>query len=139
MNSSVRGTQGDANARNRIAVVQPCIWPGDQQKDAGQVRAFAKLEKLTTDAAASSPSLVVWPETAVLNLQASPLLRRRIDDLSGKSGAALLVGASQRVKFTGRPAGDPPGRAGCRFPETPHRVPRAARVFACHGPAAGAA
>ncbi len=89
----------------RVAVVQPCIWPGDQQRDTGQARTFMKLEKLTTDAAASSPSLIVWPETAVLNLQGSPLLVRRIDELSGKSGVALLVGASQRVKFSDRPAG----------------------------------
>jgi len=91
----------------RVAVVQPCIWPGDQQKDAGQAHTFMKLEKLTADAATASPSLIVWPETAVLNLQASPSIRRRIDELSGKSGAALLVGASEHVKFTDRPLAGP--------------------------------
>jgi apolipoprotein N-acyltransferase len=91
----------------RVAVVQPCIWPGEQQKDTGQTNTLMKLEKLTADAAATSVQLIVWPETALLNLQVSPSLRQRLDSLSGKYSAALLVGASEHVKFTDRPAGDP--------------------------------
>jgi apolipoprotein N-acyltransferase len=85
----------------RIAAVQPCIWPGEQQRDAGQANTLNRLEKLTSEAAAGSPRLIVWPETAVLSMQASPLIRQRLDDLSRKHDTALLVGASERVKFTG--------------------------------------
>lgn len=84
----------------RVAVVQPCIWPGEQEKDPGQSNTLKKLDRLTAAAAASSPSLVAWPETAVLNLQSSPSIRQRLDNLSRKSGAAIMVGASERVKFT---------------------------------------
>jgi len=84
----------------RVAVIQPCIWPGEQEKDPGQSNTLKKLDTLTAAAAASSPSLVAWPETAVLNLQSSPPIRQRLENLSRKSGAALMVGASERVKFT---------------------------------------
>lgn len=90
----------DKSAPLRVAVVQPCIWPGDQQKDTGQAKTLMKLETLTAAAAASSARLIAWPETAVLNLQSSPSIRQRLDSLSAKIGAAILVGASERVKFT---------------------------------------
>lgn len=90
-----------------VAAVQPCIWPDEQQKDPGQSNTIRRLEALTTSAAASPTRLVVWPETSVLNLQTSASIRQRLDNLSEKSGAALLVGASERVKFTGHAFDDP--------------------------------
>lgn len=84
----------------RVAAVQPCIWPDEQRKDPVQADTIRRLEALTVAAAASPASLVVWPETAVLNLQTSPSLKQRLDRLSGTSGAVLLIGSSERVKFT---------------------------------------
>ncbi len=83
----------------RVAVVQPCIWPGEQTRDSGQLNTLGRLEKLTARASEFSPYLIVWPETAVLNLQGMPSIGRRLDDLSKKHNTALLVGASERVKF----------------------------------------
>ncbi|MBN1141633.1 MAG: apolipoprotein N-acyltransferase [Deltaproteobacteria bacterium] len=90
----------------RVAVVQPCIWPGEQEQN-GQADTLARLEGLTAKAAADSPQLVVWPETAVLNLPATPALGQRLNNLSEKQGVPLLVGASERVKFNDRPLRDP--------------------------------
>ncbi len=100
----------DKSAPLRVAVVQPCIWPGEQQKDPGQSNTLKRLEKLTAAAASPPVRLVAWPETAVLNLQSSPSIRQRLDRLSGKCGAALLVGASERVKFTDHALDGSPGK-----------------------------
>ncbi|MHC1696935.1 MAG: apolipoprotein N-acyltransferase [Geobacteraceae bacterium] len=94
----------------RVAAVQPCIWPDEQQKDPGQTNTIRRLEALTAAAAASPARLVVWPETAVLNLQSSPSIRQRLDKLSEKYGAALLVGTSERVKFTDHALDGPAGK-----------------------------
>lgn len=96
-----------------VAAVQPCIWPDEQLKDPGQSNTIRRLEAQTAAAAASSARLVVWPETAVLNLQSAPSIGQRLHQLSAKYGAALLVGASERVKFTDH-ALDDPARNGIR-------------------------
>lgn len=95
----------------RVAAVQPCIWPDEQQKDAGQSHTISRLEAQTAAAAASSARLVVWPETAVLNLQSAPSIGQRLHQLSARHGAALLVGASERVKFTDHALDDPGSQA----------------------------
>jgi len=92
----------------RVAVVQPCIWPGEQTRDTGQLNTFGKLEKLTSEASLFSPYLIVWPETAVLNLQGMPSIRQKLDDLSEKQNTVLLVGASERVKFNDHTFQNPP-------------------------------
>ncbi len=83
----------------RIAAVEPCIQPGEQDADTGQVRTLKKLEGLTSTAAGSRPDLVVWPETAVLNLLSSPEIMGKLHGLGKMHGVPILLGASERVKF----------------------------------------
>ena len=83
----------------RVAAVQPCISPGEQDRDPGQTNTLNRLESLTAKAALSSPGLIVWPETAVLNLPSSAKIVGRLEDKSRTHDAHLLIGASERVKF----------------------------------------
>ena len=83
----------------RVAAVQPCISPGEQDRDPGQANTLYRLEGLTTKAALSLPNLIVWPETAVLNLPSSPKIVGRLEGISRRHDIPLLIGASERVKF----------------------------------------
>ena len=83
----------------RVAAIQPCISPGEQDRDPGQAYTLLGLEDLTTKAALSRPNLIVWPETAVLNLPSSPKIGGRLEDISRTHDIPLLIGASERVKF----------------------------------------
>ena len=116
----------------RVAAVQPCINPGEQDSDPGQAKTLKKLEALTSKASASRPDLIVWPETAVLNLPASPELGKKLENISRTYDVPLLLGASERVKFNNHPLG--PSRSGIRSynaaylvhaaagtPQTPYR------------------
>lgn len=96
---------GSPSRYYRVAAVQPCINPGEQDRDPGQKNTLLRLEDLTAKAILSRPNLIVWPETAVLNLPSSPKIVERLEDISRMHETPLLIGASERVKFNNYPLG----------------------------------
>ncbi len=77
----------------RVAVIQPSILLSERKK------ACQRLEALSRKAATFRPDLIIWPETAVRNLNGHPELKEWLKDLASQMDAAILIGASAFVKF----------------------------------------
>jgi apolipoprotein N-acyltransferase len=84
----------------RVAVVQPCILMEERETVDGRAASFARLERITREAAEQKPALIAWPETAVRDLPADPRLMERVKGLTRDIGIPLVVGASEFAKFT---------------------------------------
>ena len=83
----------------KIAAVQPNIGLHERETAAGRDAIWQRLERLSLEAAAAQPDLIVWPETAVGDPRHDPQLAERLLTLSRAAGAPLLVGASETEKF----------------------------------------
>jgi len=83
----------------RVAVVQPSILLQERKTPASRAAARNRLETLTKQVARSHPALIVWPETAIRDLKRHRELTRWMKDLAKVTGSALIVGASEFVKF----------------------------------------
>lgn len=86
-------------SRMEVAAVQPNIGVHERETAAGRDAVWQRLERLSLQAAAGRPDLIVWPETAVGDPRHDPLLEERLLALSRAAGAPLLVGASETEKF----------------------------------------
>lgn len=83
------------NARVRVSVVQPGLFGQEKWSPGGVERTLQHLEKLSRQAAASGPELLVWPETAVpCHVRLRPQCRARIQALVDELGIPLLTGAA---------------------------------------------
>jgi len=83
-----------------IAAIQPNIQIEERQTEAGRANNLARLERLTREASAGSPFLIVWPESAIPGDLADPALRARIQVLVDETGIPLMLGAAEVEKFS---------------------------------------
>ncbi|MFF7384640.1 apolipoprotein N-acyltransferase [Streptomyces griseoluteus] len=82
--------RADVDGRARIAVVQPGVYDGPEQR-------FAREETLTRRLAGRDVDLIVWGESSVgHDLGDRPDLARRIAALSRRTGAEILVNVDAR-------------------------------------------
>ncbi|WP_086694398.1 apolipoprotein N-acyltransferase [Streptomyces recifensis] len=82
--------RADVDGRARIAVVQPGVYDGPEQR-------FAREETLTRHLAGRDVDLIVWGESSVgHDLGDRPDLARRIAALSRQTGAEILVNVDAR-------------------------------------------
>jgi len=89
----------DQSAPIRVAAVQPNIGLHERDTAAGRDAIWQRLERLTLQAAAARPDLIVWPETAVGDPRHDARLAQQLLALAQSTGAPLLVGASETEKF----------------------------------------
>ena len=81
-----------------VAAVQPSILPNE--RDAGRAEEhFARLATLTREARASGAELVVWPETAVGNIDRDLETKLAIRDVVQDVGAPIVFGSSEIEKL----------------------------------------
>ncbi len=73
----------------RIAVVQPYLGPSVPPSDR-----FSRLDRLTQEASASSPDLIVWPESAAGDIDGDPLALLQVRALVDRGGIPTLFGSS---------------------------------------------
>jgi apolipoprotein N-acyltransferase len=86
------GTGADGSLR--VAVVQPSIEQAGKWDPATLARTLDTYQRLTRQAAETSPALVIWPETAIpLFLRQDRATLERLRLLSAEVGAPLLIGA----------------------------------------------
>ena len=84
----------------RVAAIQPNIQITERETEAGRRTSLARLEQLTRAAAATRPSLVVWPESAVPgDLRVDLPLMAHLQQLTDAIGIPLILGAAQVEKF----------------------------------------
>jgi apolipoprotein N-acyltransferase len=84
----------------RLAAVQPSIRIGERHTEAGRAAALNRLVTLTEAAAASKPTLIVWPETAVVgNLRSNPFLAMELTAFASEIRAPILFGVGEVDKF----------------------------------------
>lgn len=91
----------------RVAIVQPSILAAERTTEKGYRATVERLERLTREAGAAHPALVVWPETAVRGLSVDAELRGRLDRLVREVGAPILAGSSTTEKFVDTGAATP--------------------------------
>jgi apolipoprotein N-acyltransferase len=82
----------------RVSVVQPNIVGHDIKA------CLTPLMRLSTDAAAYRPSLLVWPESAVRNTDVEAL--EQVISFSRRVHLPILTGVSERAKFQSNGIGD---------------------------------
>jgi apolipoprotein N-acyltransferase len=115
---------------HRVAVVQGNIDQARKWDPAFQIGTTKKYVRLTQEAAARKPDLVVWPETATpFYFSASPKLTRLVTDTVRQTGIHLLVGSPSVQGAPGSHAYynsaymvTPEGRIGGRYDKV-HLVP----------------
>lgn len=96
---ALAGRQSGPEAAFPVAVVQPSILAAERETQQGYLATVDRLERLTREAAAARPALVIWPETAVRGLSVDADLRLRLDRLARELGVAILAGSSTTEKF----------------------------------------
>jgi apolipoprotein N-acyltransferase len=80
-----------------VAVIQPAIEQTIKWDPARHAQILDIYERLTREAAASRPAIVLWPETATtIFLRGDPELLERLRRLSVDIGAPILVGSIDR-------------------------------------------
>ena len=88
-------TIATANTHVRIGLIQPNVTLEQKRGPHGIENSFAALERLSRQAAADDPALLVWPETALpCNLARRTDCRERAFALVEELGTPLLTGAS---------------------------------------------
>ncbi|GAC1310510.1 MAG: apolipoprotein N-acyltransferase [Vulcanimicrobiaceae bacterium] len=81
---------------HRVAAIQGNIAQHLKFTPAAVTQALERYERLTLEAAASHPALIVWPETVVaLPLDRYPVLIARFAALAKRTRAELVVGTDQ--------------------------------------------
>ena len=89
-----RMPQVTTDERVRLALVQGNIPQEEKWEEAFEERILQQYERLTREAAAGTPALIVWPETSVPGyVGADEILTQRILALALQVGTPLLVGA----------------------------------------------
>lgn len=85
----------------RVALVQGNV-PQDRKWDRSYLqRTLVKYAELTREAARGTPSLIIWPETAIPgDVQHDPELQRRVSQLAQTTKSYLLVGSAENAKFS---------------------------------------
>lgn len=84
----------------RVTAIQPNIQIAERETEAGRKANMERLEQLTRVAAATKPSLIIWPESAVPgDLHADRPLIARLQRLTDQIGIPLIVGAARVEKF----------------------------------------
>jgi apolipoprotein N-acyltransferase len=101
----------ERGATVRVAAVQPAILREERATRDGERATLRRLEALTREAAARSPALIVWPETAVRGVTGFESSFEWLQGLSDGADTTLLVGVSQFEKF---PSADAPDGTGFR-------------------------
>jgi apolipoprotein N-acyltransferase len=90
----------------RVAVVQGNVLARDNMSVADQAKHLEAYKKLTLEAAAGSPALIVWPATSLPGpMNSNRLVRLTIQQLARDTGAYLLVGGAGHEKFGPRKEG----------------------------------
>jgi apolipoprotein N-acyltransferase len=80
-----------------VAVIQPSVEQHLKWDPVQQAAVLASYERLTREAAAARPALIVWPETATtIFLRGDPALRERLTRLSAELATPLLIGSVDR-------------------------------------------
>ena len=82
-----------------VAAVQPSILYGERNSVAGRSAVMERLRRLTREAAAAQPALVIWPETAVHNITTDQALQKDLQKIARQAGAAILTGSSDFAKL----------------------------------------
>lgn len=86
-----------------LALIQGNISGQIQWDAAHRQRILDRYARLTRQAAAQHPRLIVWPESAVPgDVQHEPALRDFVSRLAEETGTYLLVGSSEKGKFVHR-------------------------------------
>ncbi len=85
------------NARVPVAVIQPSVEQSLKWDPVHQAEILDRYERLTREAAAGRPAVVLWPETAAaFFLRGDPILLARLTALSAELRVPLLVGSVDR-------------------------------------------
>lgn len=86
--------RGYARPLAKVAVVQPYIPQAVKWDEAKAPEILATLEKLTLEAAASRPDLMIWPEAVTpLAVRGDPTVKAWVERLVKRAGAPLLLGS----------------------------------------------
>ena len=86
----------------KVAVVQPNILRHERKTEEAFEKSFERLAALTISSASAHPELVVWPETAVNNIETEPVLLKRVRSISQTVNAPIITGSSEVLKFAER-------------------------------------
>ncbi len=83
----------------KVAVVQPAISLDERKSEQGRQSSRQRLERLTMEAASSRPDLVVWPETALWDLNGRSGALDWAEKVAREAGVPVITGVSRLVKF----------------------------------------
>jgi apolipoprotein N-acyltransferase len=84
-----------------VAIVQPNILPHEKWGSFDQERILHTNARLTHEATSQSPTLIIWPESAIPgDILHSAGLRHTVGRIAKDSHAFLLVGSSEYAKFS---------------------------------------
>lgn len=92
----VRNAQGRifAERKERVAIVQPNITQQMRWDDASVMAIYDLMMRLTNDAVAARPQLILWPESTVpLTFLRTDIYRESIENFSRSSGADIILGS----------------------------------------------
>ncbi len=90
-----------------VVLVQGNVDQAVKWNSAMQAATIDLYRRLSLEAAARAPGLIVWPETAVpFFLRYEPRLRGRVLDVAAETGSYLLVGSPDMEPSAGGPRGD---------------------------------
>lgn len=81
-----------------LAAVQPAILPGERDEQ-HQALHFERLDSLSRRAAEASPDLIVWPETAVGDIESDIATTLAIRDVVDAVRAPIVFGSSHVEKL----------------------------------------
>ena len=84
----------------KVGIVQPNILIEERRTSKGIENSFRRLEQLTFLIAKEKPKLIVWPETAIFDLQGHPEIRERIKRIAEKNSVFIITGASDFISLS---------------------------------------